>query len=71
MHLPLLHSVFALAIGVIADQFSGIKHTAHIKAVHDYLDRLAPASKNAILHKLMGPAVGSDVSSYYLANDLM
>lgn len=64
MHLPLLLSIFALTNGVTANQVAGIKHTSHAKAVHDYLDRLAPASKDAILHKLMGPTVGSDVSSY-------
>jgi hypothetical protein len=70
MNLPLL-SVLALANRVMAVQFSGIKHTTHTKAVHDYLERLAPASKNAILHELMGPTVGSNVVSYYLADDLM
>ena len=62
MHLPLLLSVFAVAIGVAASQFAGIKHTSNTRAVHDYLDRLAPASMNAILHELMGPTVGSDVN---------
>jgi hypothetical protein len=63
MHLPLLLSVFAAVNSVTANQVPGIKHTSHTKAVHDYLDRLAPASKNAILHELMGPTVGSDVST--------
>ena len=65
MHLLLLLSVFTLANGVVAtgNQFPGFKHTTNTKAVHDYLDRLAPASKNAILYELMGPKVGSDVSS--------
>ena len=58
MYPPLLLSVFAVASGV-----AGVKHTSHSKAVHDYLDRLAPASKNAILHEMMGPTVGSDVST--------
>jgi hypothetical protein len=69
MHLPLLLSVFAVTNGVTANQVAGIKHTNHTKAVHDYLDRLAPASKNAILHELMGPTVGSDVSSYRSPHD--
>jgi hypothetical protein len=64
MHLPLLLSVFAVTNVVTANQVAGIKHTSHTKAVHDYLDRLSPASKNAILHELMGPSVGSDVSTY-------
>jgi hypothetical protein len=66
MLLPLLQvlSVFAVINDVTANQAAGTKHTSHTKAVHDYLDRLAPASKNAILHELMGPTVGSDVSSY-------
>lgn len=66
MLLPLLLSVFAFINGVAADQVAGIKHTSHTKAVHDYLDRLAPASKNAILHELMGPTVGSDVSLKFM-----
>jgi hypothetical protein len=64
MYLPLLLSVFAVTSGATANQVSGIKHTSRSKAVHDYLDLLAPASKNAILHELMGPTVGSDVSTY-------
>jgi hypothetical protein len=64
MHFPLLLSALAVTNGVAASQVAGIKHTSHTEAVHDYLDRLAPASKNAILHGLMGPTVGSDVSSY-------
>jgi len=68
MLLPLLLSVF-VANGVTAGHCAGIKHTSHAGAVHDYLDRLAPASKNAILHELMGPTVGSDVSSNHLADD--
>ena len=64
MHLPLLLSVFTVTTGMTAGQVAGIKHTTYTKAVHDYLDRLAPASKNAILHELMGPTVGSDVSLY-------
>lgn len=63
MHLPLLLSVFAATNGAAANRFAGIQHTSNTRAVHDYLDRLAPASKNAILHELMGPTVGSDVSS--------
>jgi hypothetical protein len=63
MHLPLLLSVFAVANGVTAIQVPGIKHTSHTKSVHDYLDRLALTSKNVILQELMGPTVGSDVSS--------
>jgi hypothetical protein len=62
MHLPLIPSVFAVAIGVAVNQFAGIKHTGNTMAVHDYLDRLAPASMDAILHELMGPTVGSDVN---------
>lgn len=64
MHLPLLLSVFAVTSGVTANHAAGIKHTGHSKAVHDYLDRLALASNNAVLHELMGPTVGSDVSTY-------
>jgi len=64
MHLPLLLSVFAVTNGVTAIQVAGIKDTSHTKTVDEYLDRLAPASKNAILHELMGPTVGSDVSLY-------
>jgi glucoamylase len=71
MHLPLLISLFAVANRVAANQFPGIKHTSNTRAVHDYLDRLAPASKNAILHELMGPTVGSDVSSHLLADHPM
>jgi hypothetical protein len=64
MHLSLILSVFVVTNGVTANQVAGIKHTSHTNAVHDYLDRLAPASKNAILHELMGPTVGSDVGLY-------
>jgi glucoamylase len=68
MHLPLILSAFAVAIGVAANQFAGIKHTCNTKAVDDYLDRLAPASMNAILHELMGPTVGSDVNLFLFAD---
>jgi hypothetical protein len=70
MHLPFLLSVFVVAKGVRANQSPGIKHTSHTGAVHDYLDLLVPASKNAILHELMGPTVGSDVNPSPLADDL-
>ena len=70
MHLPLIPLVFAVATGVAANQFAGIQHTSDTRAVHDYLDRLAPASMNAILHELMGPTVGSDVNSCLLADHL-
>jgi len=56
--------VLALADAVAAIRFTGVKHTSNTRVVHDFLDRLVPASKNAILHELMGPKVGSDVSSY-------
>ena len=69
MHLPLLLSVFAVTNGVTANQVAGIKNTSHTNAVHYYLYRLAPASKNAILHELMGPTVGSDVNSYGSPHD--
>lgn len=56
--------VLALADAVAAFRSTGIKHTSNTRVVRDYLDRLVPASKNAILHELMGPTVGSDVNSY-------
>jgi len=55
-----------LALGNAAEatRFIGIKHTSNSRAVHDYLDRLVPASKNTLLHELMGPKLGADVSPY-------
>lgn len=63
MYLPLLLSLFAVTNGVTANQVARIKPTSHTNAVHDYLDRLTFVSKDAILHKLMGPTVGFDVST--------
>lgn len=71
MHLPLLISLFAVTNRVTAGQFLGIKRTSNTGAVHDYLDRLAPVSKNTILHELMGPTVGSDVGSHLPADHPM
>lgn len=71
MLLFLLLSAFTVANGVVANQFPRIKHTTNTRAVHDYLDRLVPASKNAILYELMGPKVGSDVNSCPHAYHLM
>lgn len=62
--------VLALGNVVEATRFLGIKHTRNSRAVHDYLDQLVPASKNALLHELMGPKVGADVSSYTQSSDL-
>jgi hypothetical protein len=70
MLLPFLLSVFVVANGVRANQSPGIKHTSHTGAVHDYLDQLVPASKNAILHVLMGPTVGADVNLCPFPDDL-
>jgi hypothetical protein len=64
MHLPLFLFVIYLANAAAAMRYTGIRYTRHTRAVRDYLDRLIPASKNAVLHELMGPAVGSDVNSY-------
>lgn len=64
MYLPVFILVIALANAPAASQFTGIKHTSKTSAVRDYLDRLIPASKNTVLHELMGPAVGSDVNPH-------
>lgn len=64
MHLPLFLFLISLANAAAAIRFTGIRYTSNTRAVRDYLDRLIPASKNAVLHELMGPAVGSDVNSY-------
>lgn len=64
MHSPLLLSVLTFSTAVAAIRFTGFKHTNSSTAVYDYLDRLAPVSKNTLLHELMGPTVGSDVNSY-------
>jgi hypothetical protein len=56
--------VLVLADAAAAIRFTGVKHTGNTTAVRDFLDRLVPASKNVILHELLGPKVGSDVNSY-------
>jgi hypothetical protein len=63
MHPSMFLLVLATTNAVIANQFSGIKQTKYSRAVRDYLDRLVPVSKDTLLHKLMGPTVGSDVIS--------
>ena len=56
--------VLALADAMAAIRFTGIKHTSNTTVVRHYLDRLVPASKNAILHEMMGPKAGADVNSH-------
>ncbi|KAI0246449.1 Six-hairpin glycosidase-like protein [Lactifluus subvellereus] len=60
MHPPLFLLAFAASIAVAANQFSRIKHTNNTRAVRDYLDRLVPVSKSALVHELMGPTFGFD-----------
>ena len=62
MHSPLFLLILALGNLAATMQFTGIKHTTDRRAVHAYLARLVPASKNTLLHRLMGPIVGSEVN---------
>ena len=62
MHSLLLILAVALAHGVAAGYPPSIKRTNNAGAVRDYLGKVLPTSKDVLLHELMGPKVGADVS---------
>lgn len=62
MHSLLLILVAALAHGVAAGYSPSIKRTNNAGAVRDYLEKVVPTSKDVLLHELMGPKIGADVS---------
>ena len=60
---PLLLILAAVvAHGVTAGYHPIIKRTKNSGAVHDYLEKVLPTSKDVLLHELMGPKIGADVS---------
>lgn len=52
----------AVAQGATAGYSPSIKRTKNSGAVRDYLEKVLPTSKDVLLHELMGPKVGADVS---------
>ena len=62
MYSLLLIFVVAVAHGVAAGYSPSIKRTNNAGAVRDYLEKVLPTSKDVLLHELMGPKIGADVS---------
>ena len=62
MHPLLFILAVAVTHGLVASHSPSIKRTSNTGAVRDFLEKLLPTSKNALLHELMGPKVGADVS---------
>jgi hypothetical protein len=67
MHSSLFPLLVALAnvLAAIDLQESSIQAVVGLFTIHDYLNRLVPASMNA-LNELMRPTVGSSVNAYPL-----
>lgn len=70
-----MHALLILAVavvhGVAVAKSPSIKRTDNTDAVRDYFEKIVPASKDVLLHELMGPKVGADVSiiSTYLLTE--
>jgi hypothetical protein len=65
--------ILAVAMVAAAANSQSIKRTNNAGAVRDYLEKIVPVSKDVLLHELMGPKVGADVSkiSTSLLNRMM
>lgn len=64
LHPLLLILAAAVVHGVAAGYSPSIKRTNNAGAVRDYFEKVLPSSKDVLLHELMGPKVGADVSSH-------